>query len=164
MKISSATATLIGAALAFVGAVAGIGLAQWGAAKLEDRRDRTEIVLEMMRANDQEQMLRKLQVLVASGLLPDDDGRLGQAVAKAPVTAFGVAEVPVATRPLKPEDVPTPPAPLGPRPKGISASADTLLSKVCEWVAFGLKADPLLRVSAGMPQKALAKYPECEGR
>jgi hypothetical protein len=164
MRISPTTVTLIVGTLAFIGVVAAPGIAQWGAATLEDRRARTEIVLEMMRSNDREQMLQKLQVLVASGLLPDDDGRLRQAVAKAPVTAFEVVEVPVATHPLKPEDMPTPPAPLGPRPQTLSAAADALLSKECEWVAFGLKADPLLRVSAGMPQRALAKYPECEGR
>lgn len=72
--------------------------------------------------------------------------------------------VPIAVQPIKPADVPAVPTPLPPRPKELSAAADVLLSKVCEWVAFGLKADPLLRVSAGMRQEALAAYPECEGR
>lgn len=69
---------------------------------------------------------------------------------------------PVATQPIKPADIPAVPAPLPPRPKDLSAAADVLLAKVCEWVAFGIKADPLLRVSAGVKQEALARYPECE--
>lgn len=71
-------------------------------------------------------------------------------------------KVPVAVQPIKADQVPAAPAPLGPRPQSLSAAADVLLSKVCEWVAYGIKADPLLRVSAGAQQKALAKYPECE--
>lgn len=70
--------------------------------------------------------------------------------------------VPIATKPLKPEQVPAVPAPLGPRPQSLSAAADLLLAKHCEFVAYALKADPLLRLSAGMPQSALAKFPECE--
>jgi hypothetical protein len=49
------------------------------------------------------------------------------------------------------------------RPSSLSAAADLLLSKVCELEAYVLKADPLLRVSAGEPQKPLPRYPECEG-
>jgi hypothetical protein len=70
--------------------------------------------------------------------------------------------VPIATKPLKPEQVPAVPAPLGPRPSSLSAAADLLLAKHCEFVAYALKADPLLRLSAGMQQQALAKFPECE--
>ena len=71
---------------------------------------------------------------------------------------------PVATRPIKAADVPTPVAPLPKRPDSLSAAADVLLSKWCEAVAYMLRADPLLRVSAGVPQQPLMKYPECEGR
>lgn len=70
---------------------------------------------------------------------------------------------PVAVQPIKPADVPAVPAPLGPRPQSLSAAADVLLSKWCAAVAYMLKADPLLRVSSGMQQQALARYPECEG-
>jgi hypothetical protein len=70
--------------------------------------------------------------------------------------------VPVAVQPIKPADVPTPPAPLPPRPGSLSAAADVLLSKWCAAVGYMLKADPLLRVSAGVPQKPLEHYPECE--
>jgi hypothetical protein len=70
--------------------------------------------------------------------------------------------VPIATKPLKPADVPAVPAPLGPRPQSLSAAADALMSKVCELEAYVLRADPLLRLSAGMPQQALVKFPECE--
>lgn len=69
---------------------------------------------------------------------------------------------PVAVQPITPAQVPTPPPPLPKRPTSLSAAADVLLSKVCELEAYVLRADPLLRVSAGMPQQALAKYPECE--
>lgn len=71
---------------------------------------------------------------------------------------------PVAVRPIQVADVPTPPSPLPPRPAQLSAAADLLLSKWCAAVSYMVKADPLLRVSAGMPQKALERYPECEGR
>jgi hypothetical protein len=69
---------------------------------------------------------------------------------------------PVAVQPIKPADVPPVPAPLGPRPQSLSAAADLLLAKHCEFVAYALKTDPLLRLSAGLQQQALAKFPECE--
>lgn len=69
---------------------------------------------------------------------------------------------PVAVQPIKPEQVPAMPAPLPPRPGSLSAAADVLLAKVCQWVAYGLRADPLLRVSAGDRPSAAATYPECE--
>jgi hypothetical protein len=59
-------------------------------------------------------------------------------------------KVPVAVQPIKPAQVPAVPAPLGPRPQSLSAAADLLLAKHCEFVAYALKADPLLRLSAGM--------------
>jgi hypothetical protein len=71
-------------------------------------------------------------------------------------------KVPVAVQPIKPAQVPAVPAPLAKRPASLSAAADLLLAKVCELEAYALKADPLLRLSAGMPQQALAKFPECE--
>jgi hypothetical protein len=71
---------------------------------------------------------------------------------------------PVATQPIKPADVPKAPAPLPPRPKNLSAAADVLASKWCEAVSYMLRADPLLRVSAGLPPHALPAYPECERR
>lgn len=70
--------------------------------------------------------------------------------------------VPIATQSIKPTDVLVVPSPLGPRPQSLSAAADTLLSKWCAAVAYMLKADPLLRVSAGVPQQALPLFPECE--
>ena len=71
---------------------------------------------------------------------------------------------PVAVQPIKPADVPAVPAPLPPRPKDLSAAADMLLSRWCSAVSYFLRADPLLRVSAGVPQRALANYPECGDR
>lgn len=71
-------------------------------------------------------------------------------------------KVPVAVQPITPAQVPAVPAPLGPRPGSLSAAADTLLSKVCEFVGYAIKADPLLRVSAGQQPVTLPKFPECE--
>lgn len=70
--------------------------------------------------------------------------------------------VPVAVQPIRPDQVPTPPAPLGPRPQSLSAAADVLLSKWCEAVSYIVQADPLLRISAGGKAGMLSKYPECE--
>lgn len=69
---------------------------------------------------------------------------------------------PVATQPITPAQVPVVPKPLPPRPSTLSAAADVLASKWCEAVGYFLRADPLLRVSSGQPQKELPKYPECE--
>jgi hypothetical protein len=69
---------------------------------------------------------------------------------------------PVAIHPITAAQIPAVPAPLGPRPSSLSAAADLLLSKHCEWVAYALRADPLLRLSAGEAQKALQAYPECQ--
>lgn len=71
-------------------------------------------------------------------------------------------KVPVAVQPITPAQVPVLPKPLPPRPTSLSAAADLLLGKVCEWVAYGLRADPLLKVSAGQSPIAAAGYPECE--
>lgn len=81
-----------------------------------------------------------------------------------PAVRDRVVEVdkPVAVQPIAAKDVPAAPAPLGPRPQSLSAAADVLLSKVCEFEGYVLRADPLLRLSAGMKQQALPKYPECE--
>jgi hypothetical protein len=73
-------------------------------------------------------------------------------------------KVPVAVQPIKAEQVPAVPSPLGPRPSSPSAAADMLLAKVCQFVGYALKADPLLRLSAGEQPKMLPKYPECGER
>jgi ABC-type lipoprotein release transport system permease subunit len=73
-------------------------------------------------------------------------------------------KVPVAVQPIKPDQVPAVPAPLPPRPSSLSAAADVLASKWCEAVSYFLKADPLLRVSAGQQPNPLPTYPECERR
>jgi ABC-type lipoprotein release transport system permease subunit len=69
---------------------------------------------------------------------------------------------PVAVHPISAAQIPAVPAPLGPRPSSLSAAADLLLSKHCEFVIYVLKADPLLRLSAGLPQKELPSFPECQ--
>ena len=101
-------------------------------------------------------------------------------VEKVPVAVHSItpAQVPTAPAPLPPRQfqqddchiyltpaqVPSAREPLQPRPSSLSAAADVLLADHCSWVAFGLKAFPLLRVSAGLPPSELPKYPECEGR
>lgn len=71
--------------------------------------------------------------------------------------------VPIATRPIKAEQVPPPVAPLPPRPDSLSAAADVLLGQWCKAVGYMLQADALLRLSAGLAAAELQRYPECEG-
>lgn len=71
-------------------------------------------------------------------------------------------KVPVAVQPIAPADVPALPAPLPPRPKSLSAATDLLLARWCEAVAYFIKADPLLRISAGEERRAVPIFPECE--
>lgn len=73
-------------------------------------------------------------------------------------------KVPVAVQPIKPAQVPVVPTPLPKRPPSLSAATDLLASKWCEAVSYFLRADPLLRVSAGEQPNALPIYPECEKR
>lgn len=73
-------------------------------------------------------------------------------------------KVPVAVQPITAAQVPVVPAPLGLRPPSLSAAADLLLAKWCEAVGYMLRADPLLRISAGQQPVAVAGFPECEGR
>jgi hypothetical protein len=70
--------------------------------------------------------------------------------------------VPIAVQPIKPSDVPALPAPLPKRPADARQALDLALAQVCAFVAYGLKADPLLRVSAGLPPLEPQRYPECE--
>jgi hypothetical protein len=71
-------------------------------------------------------------------------------------------KIPVAVQPIKAEQVPQLPAPLPRRPADARAALDLALAQVCHFVAYALKADPLLRLSAGLPPQTLPKYPECE--
>lgn len=69
---------------------------------------------------------------------------------------------PVAVQPIKPDQIPALPAPLPKRPANVSSALDLALGKWCEAVAYILKTDPLLRVSAGLPPRDLPPFPECE--
>jgi hypothetical protein len=62
------------------------------------------------------------------------------AACQTPATRTQTVEVkvPVAVHPIKSEQVPIVPAPLGPRPASPSAAADILLADHCKWVAYGL--------------------------
>jgi hypothetical protein len=70
-------------------------------------------------------------------------------------------KVPVAVQPIEPADVPALPAPLPKRPKDARAALDVALAQVCRFVSYALKADPLLRVSAGLPPLEAPDYREC---
>lgn len=70
---------------------------------------------------------------------------------------------PVAVRPITIAQIPALPDRLPSRPPNVSSALDVAMAKICEWVAYGLRADPLLRVSAGGVQRAVQAYPECEG-
>lgn len=108
IRISAGTASLIGAFVAFAGVIAASSLAQIGAARLEDRRARTEIVLEIMRTSNREGTLEKLHILSASGLLDDEGEELIQAVTEADELAFRIVEVPLAyaVQCVDPDDIP----------------------------------------------------------
>lgn len=71
---------------------------------------------------------------------------------------------PVAIQPIKPEQVPAIVAPLGARPATLPQIADRALAGFCEAVAYIVKADPLLRISAGQTPRRLPNYPECDRR
>jgi hypothetical protein len=70
--------------------------------------------------------------------------------------------IPVAVQPIKPADVPALPAPLPKRPTDARAALDVALAQVCRFVSYAVKADPLLRLSAGLSPKDVPAYPECE--
>jgi hypothetical protein len=91
---------------------------------------------------------------------------LALAGCQTPATKTVVQEVrvPVAVQPIKPADVPALPAPLPKRPADARQALDVALAQVCRWVAFGLRAEPLLRVSAGLPPQEAPAYPECSKR
>jgi hypothetical protein len=107
-----------------------------------------------------------LPSVLAKGVSAATVGTLALALAACQTPAQQIktveVKVPVAVQPIKPAQVPAVPAPLAKRPPSLSAAADLLLAKVCELEAYALKADPLLRLSAGMPQQPLARFPECE--
>jgi hypothetical protein len=73
-------------------------------------------------------------------------------------------KVPVAVQPIRPADVPTLPAPLPKRPADARQALDVALAQVCRFVGYALKADPLLRLSAGLAAKDAPAYPECDNR
>jgi hypothetical protein len=107
-----------------------------------------------------------LPSVLAKGVCAATSGTLALALAACQTPAVQTrtveVKVPVAVQPIKPTQVPAVPKPLGPRPESLSAAADQLLAKHCEFVAYAILADPLLRVSAKMPPQPLPPYPECE--
>lgn len=72
-------------------------------------------------------------------------------------------KVPVAVQPITPDQVPSPPAPLPPRPADARDALDVAVGKWCEAVAYILRANPLLQISAGETVTELS-YPECRAR
>lgn len=96
------------------------------------------------------------RLLIATALV------LGGCATNAEQTRTVEVKIPVAVQPITAAQVPSVPAPLPARAPTLSGMADQLKAKVCEFVTYALKADPLLRLSAKMPPAILPKYPECE--
>lgn len=71
-------------------------------------------------------------------------------------------EIPVATSPIKPSDIPPAPPALGPRPPTAQQAADVAAAGHCRDVAWIIQVFPLLRVSAGLPPEQAPDYPECD--
>lgn len=82
------------------------------------------------------------------------------------VRQVDVREVPVAvaTKPIRPDQLPPVVAPLPARPKSDAAASDLLLAKVCELYGYMVQADPLLRLAAGIGAVPVVAYPECADR
>jgi hypothetical protein len=57
--------------------------------------------------------------------------------------------------------VPTPPRPISARPADASSALDTLAAKLCEYVGYADKADPLLQNAAGMTVTQRVFEPIC---
>jgi hypothetical protein len=91
-------------------------------------------------------------------------GMMSSCSTPATKTVIQEVRVPVAVQPIKPADVPALPTPLPKRPADARQALDVALAQVCRWVAFGLRAEPLLRVSAGLPPQEPPAYPECSKR
>jgi hypothetical protein len=72
--------------------------------------------------------------------------------------------VPVAVQPIRPDQIPALPPPLGARPPSAPQAADAAFAAHCRDVAFIIKAMPLLLVSAGLAPAQAPSFPECERR
>lgn len=69
--------------------------------------------------------------------------------------------VSVLEKPFTAAEIPAVPAPLGKRPADLGQAADQLLAKVCEFVSYAERANPLLRLGAGLPTGPALAFPEC---
>jgi len=80
------------------------------AVSIEDRRDRRDAVLEFMRSDNQEVILKKLRILNASGLLPDPSNILRDTLTDAALPAPPKAiYLPSPVAYIEPEDIPRKP-------------------------------------------------------
>lgn len=82
-----AVVAVIAAMLGILANTVVASLGQRHALQIEERRDRREIVLELLRQGDAERTVQKLRLLNDSGLLPDKDGRLALAVTESRIGA-----------------------------------------------------------------------------
>lgn len=55
-----------------------------------------------------------------------------------------------------------PPAPMGPRPSALSAALDLAVAKLCEYVGYAGRADPLLQHAAGLTPVQRVVEPICQ--
>lgn len=63
---------------------------------------------------------------------------------------------------VTPAQVPTPPRPIAARPADASSALDTLAAKLCEYVGYADRADPLLQNAAGMTVTQRVLEPICQ--
>lgn len=85
---------------------------------------------------------------------------------RAPVHEIRTQEVAVThvERPVTEQQVReiAPPAPMGPRPSTLRAALDLAVAKLCEYVGYADRADPLLQHAAGLTPVQRVVEPICQ--
>ena len=143
-KMSSPATALIVAMIAFSGALIGSAWAQYTAFVVEDRRAKSELLLELMRSGDRVATLEKLDILAASGLLGDDDENLIRAVTSAPDIAFRIREVPIPTPCVDRAEIPPALPQMDTVPANAGAASGVLASRALELKAQNIELRGLL--------------------
>jgi hypothetical protein len=146
MKISAANATVVSATIALIGAISASALAQWSSIELENRRAKTEIVIELMKSNNKADMIEKIKILSATGLLFDENGVLLRAIEQAPSRTFAPIVTPVFAPCPRPEDVrPRPKKPTGKLPDDARSALALTLGWLVELEVWAGAAEAQLK-------------------
>jgi len=108
MKIDPQKAGLIAAFIGLVGTLSASVLAQWGNTVLEDKRNRAEILLDIIKTSDKKEALQKLRILKEAGLFPDKDGKLEGAIDGTDPLVFKAdqVDIPIAIPCIDARDIP----------------------------------------------------------